>query len=187
VSDRILLAAAATAVLLAGCGGSAPAPSTPTAPLVPLRAPHLQAGWRRVVTGALSFGIPPGWTAASRGGVEQVRSADRALALTVALDRHAGGVSPSAYVAATLRALPGYTRLRRRAPQPIVDTQYSAASASATGTLRATGVRQRIIAIALAPSRGTICSLLAFSTTRAARTRYVRPLTTLVRTVYVTH
>lgn len=133
----------------------------------------------------LSFGLPPGWTAARAAGSVQVRSADRALALTVAVDRGARGASPSTYVAATLGALRGYTGLRRRPARPIVDAPYPAASASATGTLASTGVRQRIVVIALQPTARTICSLLAFASARTARDRYAGPLATLVRTTFV--
>jgi hypothetical protein len=183
-----LLAPGAAAVCV-GCGGGSSSPTTPLAPLVHdgTRPPALPAGWTRATDRrqGLSFGLPPGWTAARRAGSMQVRSADRALALTVAVDRGAQGATPSTYVAATLAALPGYEGLRRQAPRPIVDAPYPAASASATGTLRSTGVRQRIVAIALQPTGLTICSLLAFSSARTARGRYARPLAELVRTVFV--
>jgi hypothetical protein len=172
-----------------GCGGGSPAPTTPLAPLVrgSTRPPALPAGWTRVADRRqrLSLGLPPGWTGARLAGSLQVRSADRALALTVAVDRGASGATPSAYVAATLSALRGYAGLRRRPARPIVDAPYPAASASATGTLQSTGVRQRIVAIALQPNDGTICSLLAFSSARTARDRYARTLADLVRTVFV--
>ncbi|MCW3066453.1 MAG: hypothetical protein JWN32_3625, partial [Solirubrobacterales bacterium] len=90
-----------------------------------------------------------------------------------------------AYVAATLAALPGYDGLRRGTVHPVVDAPYPAASASGVGTLRRTGVRQRIVAIALAPARGAICSLLTFSSAQAGRGRYVAALARLVRTVFV--
>jgi hypothetical protein len=182
------LALAGAAVGL-GCGGGSPASTTPLAPLVhnATRPPALPTGWTRAADRRqrLSLGLPPGWTAARHAGSLQVRSADRALALTVAVDRGASGATPTAYVAATLSALRGYAGLRRRAPRPVVDAPYPAASASATGTLRSTGVRQRIVAIALQPTGGTICSLLAFSSAGTARSRYARTLAELVRTVFV--
>jgi hypothetical protein len=175
--------------LLAGCGGGTEPATTPVAPLAPLvnRPPPLPSGWTRLKDGAqrLSFGLPPGWTARRAAGSVEVRSADHALALTVAVDRKAGNATPSAYVAATLRALRGYQGLRTRAARPVVDAPYPAASASATGTLRSTGVRQRIVAIALQPVSGTICSVLAFASAQTARGRYVSPLAGLVRTVFV--
>jgi hypothetical protein len=173
-----------TLVLMAGCGSS-PAPTTPIAPLDPLRAPPLPAAWKHVVDGRLSFGVPPGWHATPRAGVVQVRSADRALALTVALDERAGSASTAAYAAATLKALAGYTGLRGGGARPIVDAQYPASTVSGVGTLRSTGVRQRVVAIALMPSPGSICSLLAFSSARVSRSRYASTLTALVRTIYV--
>jgi hypothetical protein len=176
-------------VLLAACGASSKPATTPIAPLAPRtnRPPELPAGWTRFTDRAqrLSFGLPPGWTARASAGTVEVRSADRALALTVAVDRKADGATPTAYVAATLPALRGYDGLRARAPRPIVDAPYPAASASATGTLRSTRVHQRIVAIALQPVSGTICSVLAFASARTAPGRYVSPLAGLVRTVFV--
>jgi len=176
-------------VLLAGCGGGSAPATTPVAPLAPLvnRPPPLPSGWTHFRDPAqrLSFGVPPGWTARRSGGSVEVRSADRALALTVAVDRKADGAAPAAYVAATLRALGGYAGLRARPARAVVDAPYPAASASATGTLRSTGVRQRIVAIALEPVSGTICSVLAFASANTARGRYVAPLAGLVRTVFV--
>jgi hypothetical protein len=187
VSARICVAV--PLVVLAGCGGGSEPATTPVAPLAPLvnRPPPLPSGWARFRDRAqrLSFGLPPGWTAQRGAGAVEVRSADHALALTVAVDRNADSATPGAYVTATLRALHGYEGLRARAARPVVDAPYPAASASATGTLRSTGVRQRIVAIALQPVSGTICSVLAFASAQTARGRYVSPLAGLVRTVFV--
>jgi hypothetical protein len=186
---RRLLPLVVVVLAAGGCGGGGAAPTTPIAPLVPrsTRPPALPSGWTRVVdrSQALSFGLPPGWRATRRAGSVQVRSADRALALTVAVDRRAGQATPGAYVEATLAALRGYDGLARRAARAVIDVPYPAASASATGTLRSTGVRQRIVAIGLAPSPGTIVTLLSFSSARAAAGRYVALLARLVRTVFV--
>ena len=184
-----LLLLVAVAVAVAGCGGGGAAATTPLAPLVPrsTHPPALPAGWTRVVDRrqGLSFGLPPGWRATRRAGTTQVRSADRALALTIAIDRSAGGATPAAYETATLAALRGYDGMKRRPARAVIDVPYAAASASAMGTLRSTGVRQRIVAIGLAPTSGTIVSLLSFSSARASASRYVGPLTRLVRTVFV--
>jgi hypothetical protein len=187
VPPRALLAV--LLVLLAACGQSSHPATTPVAPLAPLtnRPPSLPDGWKRFTDRAqrLSLGLPPGWTARRRAGSVEVRSADHALALTIAVDRKADNATPSAYVAATLKALGGYAGLHPSRVRPVVDAPYPAASASATGTLRSTGVRQRIVAIALQPTSGTICSVLAFASARTARDRYVSPLAALVRTVFV--
>ncbi|MCW3066923.1 MAG: hypothetical protein JWN32_4095, partial [Solirubrobacterales bacterium] len=66
----------AAALAVWGCGGGAPTPTTPLAPLVapPSRPPALPAGWTRVADRrqGVSFGLPPGWRATRGHGTVQV-------------------------------------------------------------------------------------------------------------------
>nr|MDQ6915975.1 hypothetical protein [Actinomycetota bacterium] len=53
------------------------------------RRPALPPAWQRVVNprGGFSVGVPPGWTVRGGPGATVVRSADRALAVSIAADR----------------------------------------------------------------------------------------------------
>src|SRR2546423_5891478 len=130
---RLLAALAALAFLAAGCGSSTPArPDAANAPRETAdKRPPLPAGWRRVGNrrAGVSLGIPPGWTAHGVRGATVVRSADPALAVSIAADRSGQGrtLRPRAYARRTLDALRGYGRPRIGSPQRVGGAPYPAA------------------------------------------------------------
>jgi hypothetical protein len=114
-----------------------------------------------------------------------VRSADRALALSIAADysQQGGALSPERYARRTLAALPGYRRLRVGRARALRGTRYPGVEVPASGTYRPTGVRQDIRAIAL-QRRGVVTfSLLVFRNTRVPGAAYRAAVDEMVRTL----
>ena len=172
----------------AGCGdggGSATTDTTTTTAERTDAAARLPHGWRRVVNRAAGFtlGIPPGWTARGGHGATLIRSADRALAISVTADRSAQGrtTKPVAYVRETLRSLAGYRSLGRGKVRPLTDLRYPAASGTTRGTFVRTHVRQAIVVIALARPGQVMYSLLLFRSARAPESRYDADVQRVVR------
>jgi hypothetical protein len=112
---------AAAGALVGGCGdSSAPRRTTTTAKAQPRpqraeRPVRLPRGWKRVVDGRdrFTFGVPPGWRARRSPAGELVRSADAALAASLAYDRGPEGrsVKVRAYAKRAARSLQGYRNL----------------------------------------------------------------------------
>jgi hypothetical protein len=115
------------AATLAGCrGGSSAQPATTggttasggrTAPERAEPAARLPHGWTLVVDrpAGFSFGVPRGWRAHRVPGCELVRSADKALAVSVSYDRGAQArtLNLRCYASSTAHALRGYRNLHR--------------------------------------------------------------------------
>jgi hypothetical protein len=131
-----------------------------------------------------SLGIPPGWTARSGRGAIVVRSADRALAVSIAADRGQQGqaLAPGRYARRTLQALPGYRGLRVGRTERVRGAHYPAAAVSATGTYRPTRVRQAIRAIALHRPGVATFTLLVFRSARVPAAVYAAAVDEMVRT-----
>jgi hypothetical protein len=180
-------AVVAVAVGAGGCGSSSGGGATVTAPQERAdRRPALPPGWRRVVDrrGGFSLGIPPGWTARGGRGAIVVRSADRALAVSIAADRGEQGqaLAPDRYARQTLQALPRYRALRVGRAAAVRGAHYPAAAVSATGTYRPTGVRQAIRAIALHRPGVATFTLLVFRSARVPAGVYAAAVDEMVRT-----
>jgi hypothetical protein len=186
---RLLAVLAALTFLVAGCGSSTPARPGPaggpgeTAD----KRPPLPPGWRRVVDrrAGFSLGIPPGWTAHGVRGATVVRSADRALAVSIAADRGGQGrtLRPRLYARRTLSALRGYGRLRIGHPRRVHGAHYPAAAVPAQGRYRRTGVRQAITAISLQRPRRVTFSLLVFRNASVAPGVYDAAVAEMVHTL----
>lgn len=166
---RRALFALALAALLAGCGSDSKPAAAPPPPTTTTRAadrPPLAPGWHRTINrrGGFSFGLPPGWSARQTDALTRVRSRDRGLVMTVTSDTGGGlAADPRAYAKATLRALTGYAGLLLGHSHHLIDTPYPGSTATASGRLRATGVDQQIVAVAMRPPGLNVTfALLAF-------------------------
>jgi len=181
--------AAASAVAVAGCGGSG-APSEPTQATTPPerndRVGRIPAGWTRLVNrrAGFSVGIPPGWKARGARGATLVRSGDRLLAVSITADRSPDGrdLRPTNYVQRLVDALPGYRRLKVGRPVPVRRARYPGASLTATGTFRRTRVRQTIRAVALRRRGQVTYALLFFRTARSRGALYRPAINGMIRT-----
>jgi hypothetical protein len=178
--SALALPGAAVAVALAGCGGgssdrsastasTAPATTattaTRTAPAPPparerseplARLPH---GWTRVVdrVDRFSFGVPRGWRAHRVQGGELVRSADRALAVSVSYDRGAPARTRDLrdYASRSAHALQGYRNLHVGRARRVPGQPHPTVTVEARGVFLKTHVRQNILVIAVRrPDRG---------------------------------
>ena len=192
---------AAAAALVAGCGGSSsPRRTTATAGATtttttkaqpapqrherPVRLPH---GWKRVVDrrDGFSFGVPPGWRAHRAPAAELVRSADGALAVSVAYDRGPEGrsVKARAYAKRAARSLQGYRNLHVGPAHRVAHERHPTATVTARGVFLKTHVRQAIFVVAVQrPGRGTF-AVLAFRSARTRANRYAPELAELVRSL----
>lgn len=164
-----LLAAAA---LLAGCGeeaGDDPTGARPTESADEL--PELPRGWEthRNAAGGFALGRPPGWSAADRGPVTRLASPDELVAMTITADRtdEALELEPGEFATATLAALPGYREPLEPGEAAPFDHRYRAARASATGVAERSGVRQRVVVVAL--RRGELATVTAVIAANAER------------------
>jgi hypothetical protein len=128
--------------------------------------PQLPAGWRRVRNdaGGFTVGLPPGWTARRSDRTLVLRSRDRTLAIALGADRSTPGrvATPTRYAHEAISSLRGYRDLRSSPPRRLSKSPYPGAVATATGTFRATGVRQAITLVALQRRGAATFTLLAF-------------------------
>ncbi len=182
-------AASASACGLAACGsgGSSTTQALRAAPERTERAARLPRGWKRVVDrrDGFSFGVPPGWRAHRTRSGELVRSADGALALSIAYDRgdDARTLKVRAYAKRTAHALTGYRNLHVGRAELVRGERYPTATVSARGVFLRTHVRQAILVVAVRrPRRGTFV-LFAFRSARTRAIRYAPELAALVRTL----
>ena len=154
--------------LLAGCGGGGGDRTTTTSPPQTAKPrPPLPRGWHRVVNprGGFSLGLPAGWTARNGQGSTVVRSPDGSVSAGVSADRSTDGQSSSplgSYARRTARELEGrYRGLRVGPARPVPGAAYPTATVTATGTFRATGVRQEIV-VAVVRQPGQVTFSLVF-------------------------
>jgi len=186
VRARPLIAIAAMAVALGGCG-SAEEPE----PVVPReradRPAPLPAGWARVVNARAGFslGLPPGWAARGTGGTTVIRSADGGLAVSVTADRSLDGrtLSLVTYARRTARSLPGYAGLRPGRARTLRGARYPAVSVSTAGRFRRTGVRQAIRVIAMRRPRQVTFTLVFFRNARTDARVYAEAGAVMVRSL----
>ena len=197
-----VLAATALALALAGCGGgssgrsesASTATTARTTPPPRLAAPErnepparLPRGWQLVVDkpGGFSFGMPRGWRAHRVQSGELVRSADKALAISVSYDRSAAArmLDLRTYASRIAHALGGYRDLHVAAAHRIPGQRHPTVTVQARGVLLRTHVRQSILVIAVRrPQRGTF-TVLAFRSATTRAVRYAPEITELVNTL----
>ena len=184
---------AAAGALVAGCGeSSSPRRTTTTtkgqpAPQRaerPVRLPH---GWKRVADrrDGFTFGVPPGWRVRRVPAGELVRSADEALAVSVAYDRGPEGrsVKVRAYAKRAARSLQGYRNLHVGPAHRVPRERHPTATVTARGVFLKTHVRQAIFVVAVQrPGRGMF-AVLAFRSARTRANRYAAELAELVRSL----
>lgn len=185
-----MVAICLTAAALAGCGDDdGDTVSVPAEVPRTDKRPALLPGWRRVVNvrAGYNFGLPPGWSIASRPGSNQIRSFDGALAGSVTADRSEEGLTlrPAVYARRTARSLRSFRALRTSAPRPVDDVRYPTSSVAATGTLRSNRLRQSILVFALKPKRGATYSLVLFRAASVPADRYAPVLEALLRSFRV--
>jgi hypothetical protein len=180
----LLLAAAA---LLPACGEDAAAPPGERPPETAEELPKLPRGWEphRNAAGGFALGRPPGWAADDRGPVTRLASPDELVAVTITADRtdEALELPPDEFATATLGALPGYREpLEARQAKPFRHP-YRAAQARATGVAERSGVRQRVLVVALRRDElATVTAVVAANAERPtgpARRDALRALKTL--------
>lgn len=132
------------AACLAACGDDSPerpneAADQSTAP---------PAGWRTVRNEAAGFtiAVPRSWAAATKRGATLIRSKDKLVAVTVAADRSAAGQQdePAEYAREVIAALPGFEGAVSVKDARIAGSPYETAIAAGSGTVRTSGVAQRI-------------------------------------------
>jgi hypothetical protein len=195
-------ALAATALALAGCGGGSSgrsdsastatnARTTPASrPAAPERnepPARLPRGWHLVVDkpGGYSFGVPRGWRAHRVRSGELVRSADKALAMSVSYDRSAAArtLDLRTYASRTAHALRGYRDGHFAEAHRIPGQRHPTVTVQARGVFLRTHVRQAILVIAVRrPQRGTF-NVLAFRSATTRAVRYAPEITELVNTL----
>jgi len=150
---------AAAVALVAGCGqSSSPRRTTTTtrAQPVPQRAERpvrLPHGWKRVADrrDGFTFGVPPGWRVRRAPAAELVRSADEALAVSVAYDRGPEGrsVKVRAYAKRAARSLQAYRNLHVGPAHRVPRERHPTATVTARGVFLKTHVRQAILVVAV--------------------------------------
>jgi len=192
VSRRGRLTAGATALALGGlgglalggCGGDSHHAAVTAREPGDTPAPVPQ-GYRRVVnhSGGFTLAAPRGWVVRRRGPTTVLSAPGGDAALSIAADRSRPALegSLSAYARATVRALPGYEKLRIRSPTALVGQRYPALSVAATGTLTATGVHQAILLVAL--RRAGDAALTVFVFRRAGAPQHAGTVARIVGTL----
>ena len=167
-SRRAALAALALALALHGCGseddeGSAPRPRpTETADELP----KLPRGWEQHLNprGGLTLGVPPDWRAENRGTSVLLRSADRLVAISITPDRtgEALELPLGEFATRTAAALPGFRRGLDPGRSRDFAHRYPAASVSARGRAKRTGVEQRVTVVVIRrPRLATFTAVIA--------------------------
>ncbi|HYH57735.1 MAG TPA: hypothetical protein VD790_00750 [Thermoleophilaceae bacterium] len=124
-------------------------------------------GWRTLANRAAGFtmSVPREWTARTRRGATLIRSSDRLLAVTVAADRSEPGRTTPAprYARRAFRALPAFRRVRATRARTVPRSPYPNGRVDGTGTLAATGGRQRISVTAFRRPGRVTYTVVAFS------------------------
>ena len=118
-------------------------------------------------------------------GGELVRSADRALAVSVSYDRGAPArtLDLRDYASRSAHALQGYRNIHVGRAHRVPGQPHPTVTVEARGVFLKTHVRQNILVIAVRrPDRGAF-TVLAFRSARTRAVRYAPELTELVRTL----
>lgn len=161
-------------LLAGGCGGEdqpepRPQPAETVDPL-----PELPRGWREHVNHEAGFaiGVPPGWSARARGTSSLFRSPDRLVAVSVSADRtvEALRIPLEDYATEATRALPGFKDLEVGEPRPF-QSRYEGVAVPAAGREAKSGVRQRLLFVAMRRDDLATYPVLVASNARRARER----------------
>ena len=164
----ISLVALALAFCGGGCGGgnSLDRPEEPSD-----AAANPPASWRTVENRAAGFtiAVPRSWTAATKRGATLLRSKDELVAMTIAADRSAAGkgTAPAKYARDVIAALPGFEGAVSVKERRIAGSPYETAVASGSGTVKTSGVAQRIEVAAFHRPRLVTYSAVIFRNARA--------------------
>ena len=165
---RCLAVVLVLAASAAGCGDEdSPEPPREKAD-APVKPPP---GWRTVRNEAAGFtmSVPRSWTAATKRGASLVRSKDELVAVTVAADRSdAGkGTAPAKYARDVIAALPGFEGAVSVKEPRIAGSPYETAVATGSGTVKTSGVAQRIEVAAFHRPRLVTYTAVIFRNARA--------------------
>jgi hypothetical protein len=156
---------------LAGCGGD-DSPERPSERADRSATPP--AGWRTVrnVSAGFTIAVPKSWSAATKRTATLIRSKDELVAVTVAADRSAAGreTAPARYARGVIAALPGFEGVVSVKDTRIAGSPYRTAIAAGSGTVRTSGVAQRIEVAAFHRPRQVTYSAVIF------RNAQVRPV-----------
>ena len=165
-------ARALTAVLLSlalGACGDDDAPERPDEKAdAPAKPP---ARWRTVENEAAGFTIaaPRNWSAATKRGATLIRSKDELVAVTIAADRSVAGkdTEPGAYAGKVVAALPGFQGDVSVIDRKVAGSPYETAIAVGSGTVKTSGVPQRIEVAVFRRARQVIYTAVIFRNARA--------------------
>ena len=164
----IPLLALALAGGLGGCGDD-DSPERPTEAADSPAAPP--PGWRIVRNEAAGFtiAVPRSWSAATRRTATLIRSKDGLVAVTLAADRSPSGKdsNPARYARAVIAALPGFEGSVAVRDTRISGSPYETAVATGSGTVKTSGVPQRIEVAAFHRPRQATYSAVVFRNARA--------------------
>ena len=147
---------------LAACGDDdAPEPPAERAD-APAKPP---SGWRTVENETAGFTIaaPRTWPAATKRGATLIRSKDELVAVTIAADRSTAGrqTQPATYARQVVAALPGFQGGVSVRDSEIAGSRYETALAVGAGTIKTSGVPQRIqVAVFHRPRRVTYSAVI---------------------------
>ncbi len=113
--------------------------------------------------------VPRNWTAATKRGATLLRSKDELVAVTVAADRSAAGkgTAPAKYARDVIAALPGFEGAVSVKDTRIEGSPYRTAIATGSGTVKASGVAQRIEVATFHRPRLVTYSAVIFRNARA--------------------
>jgi hypothetical protein len=163
-----VLAAVLVSLALGACGDD-DAPERPAEKAdAPAKPP---AGWRTVENEAAGFTIaaPRTWPAATKRGATLIRSKDELVAVTIASDRSSAGKSsePGSYAGKVVASLPGFQGDVSVDNRKVAGSPYETAIAVGSGTVKTSGVPQRIEVAAFRRPRQVIYSAVIFRNARA--------------------
>ena len=153
---------------LSACGGDddgRPSSETADAPATP------PAGWRTVENEAAGFTLaaPRSWAAAIKRDATLIRSKDELVAVTIAADRSSTGreTEPRKYSRDVIAALPGFEGKVSLKDGRIGGSPYGTAIAKGSGTVKTSGVAQRIEVAAFHRPRQVTYTAVIFRNARA--------------------
>ena len=166
-APRLWLVAVLLSVL-AACGGD-DAPERPKEKAdEPIKPP---SGWRTVENEAAGFTIaaPRTWPAATKRGATLIRSRDELVAITLAADRSRAGrdTEPAGYARDVIAALPGFEGDVTVKDASVAGSPYETAIAEGSGTVKTSGVAQRIDVAAFHRPRQVTYTAVIFRNARA--------------------
>jgi hypothetical protein len=179
------VALTAGAFALAGCGDDdSTQRGGPERADRPAKAPP---GWRTVRNARAGFtlAVPDDWTARTKEGATLVRSRDRLMAVTVAVDRGKRGreLELAEYARRTLEALPGFEGSLSPTTRRVRGSPYRSARVEGSGTVQTSRRPQRITVATFRPRGGPVYAVVVFRNANALRSDDERALARMLRTL----